>query len=78
MYKGIEIRRFENLIMKFKRKEKNLNELLLSENGSAFWEEHGFTWYGNFDLTYNSENLKILHNYIARFNSENKPFRNAE
>ena len=65
-----EIDKFNKLMKDNNRSEKDLNELVMSNDGKQFWEKNGFPWMGYFDLSNNSESEKILTAYIENKNQE--------
>ncbi len=74
-----EIEGFENYNLKFTkllkshgRQEKTLFELLTTEEGTKFWCEFGFAWFGEFNLTNNSVNWEnIIYYCIRKSNFDN-------
>lgn len=46
------------------RYDKTLAELLSTDEGRAYWIESGSTWAGIFDTDPNSENSKLLNDYL--------------
>ncbi len=61
-----EIDSFRKLLAKHGRIEQTINQLVSTEDGSKFWKENGYPWYGYFDLAENSVNRKILQTYIDK------------
>jgi len=56
---------FTNLLRYFPRPIKSLGELVLSEDGYAFWKNQGFTWTGQFLLADNSPSMTHLRHYLT-------------
>jgi hypothetical protein len=46
-------------------KEVMPHKIVLDDEGQQWWKENGTTWEGEFDLSDNSESMRILENYIA-------------
>lgn len=56
---------FADLMRYFPRPVTNVGELVLSEDGYAFWKNHGFTWTGEFLLADDSPGMNHLQYYLA-------------
>lgn len=56
--------RFNRLCQAHGRGEDNLFELLKTEDGKAFWQEHGYTWSGKFNLEDDSDNMNDFEEYL--------------
>ena len=56
---------FADLMRYFPRPVTNVGELVLSEDGYAFWKNQGFTWTGEFLLADDSLSMNHLQHYLA-------------
>jgi hypothetical protein len=48
------------------QKTNNLNELMNFEEGRKYWLENGFSFFGEFDLSENSESMRIFKTYYQQ------------
>lgn len=60
----VDKRKVERFLTENNRKEKDLNELVSTNEGLNFWKENGFEWHGAFDLTDESANMNLLIKYL--------------
>lgn len=59
---------FSEWLKTHNRLEQTLNEVVTNPNGLKLWRDSGFDWWGTFDLSDDSENMKLLSDYAKRRN----------
>jgi hypothetical protein len=59
-------RKYEKLCMSQDIHSTYLHDIIYTTGGRTFWEDNGFEWSGQFDLSEESINRQLLNSYLER------------